>query len=85
MGKSTLDARQATTDEVSVSGLVAGDGGKILSEWMVEVEAKVDAILEAIGLNHQRGPDGKCVEGCWSCRVIETMDGIRVSRRIQGR
>jgi hypothetical protein len=66
-------------------------GDKTIDDWMNEMGAKMSAIevevstiLEAIALNHQKGPDGKCIQDCWSCRVIETMEGIRVSNRISG-
>jgi|GEM_PF-5698658 len=60
------------------------DGIGNLSEAFKDLKAKVDLLMEAISLAHQRNGDGKCVEGCWSCRVEDTMRGIKVHRKIGG-
>ncbi len=44
---------------------------------------KVDLILEAITLAHQKGPDGKCREDCWSCKVLGMMEEIKVARNLR--
>lgn len=55
-----------------------------LAERVEDLERLVGLILEAIDLNHRRGKDGKCVKACWSCRVRETMDGIKTAKRLMG-
>lgn len=44
---------------------------------------KVDIMLEAISLNHSKGPDGKCLPGCWSCKVEESLQAISVAKKME--
>lgn len=44
---------------------------------------KVDIMLEAISLNHAKGPDGKCLPGCWSCKVEESLQAISVAKKME--
>jgi hypothetical protein len=58
---------------------IDGEGiGVILRDLLV----KMDILIEAITTTHQVGPDGKCREDCWSCKLQETMRGIRVARKL---
>jgi len=65
------------------------DGKSVSVEEVVEMtqrvkvlEAKMDLLTEAIGLNHQKGADGACREDCWSCRVNDTIKCIETARRL---
>ena len=54
---------------------------------LAEVQAmlfKVDIMLEAISLNHSRGQDGKCLPGCWSCKVEESLKELSVAKKLGG-
>lgn len=53
-----------------------------LKEILQDLQTKVEILMEAITLAHQVGPDGKCLEDCWSCKVQETMRGIKVARKL---
>jgi hypothetical protein len=65
-------------DEIHIEGI--GN----LREAFLDLKAKVELLLEAIEVGHQRGDDGECVEGCWSCRIQETIKSVRVARKIGG-
>jgi len=43
---------------------------------------RADIMLEAISLNHVRGPDGKCLPGCWSCKVEDSLQAILVAKEL---
>jgi hypothetical protein len=43
---------------------------------------KLNNLLEAVALNHMKGPDGKCVDGCWSCKVEDSMRSLAVAKKI---
>ncbi len=53
-----------------------------LRDILKDLTMKVDILMEAIDSAHMRGPDGVCREDCWSCRVSETIQGIRVARKL---
>lgn len=63
-------------EDVHLEGL--GD----LKDILQDLTTKVDILMEAITMAHQVGPDGKCRDDCWSCKVQETMRGIRVARKL---
>lgn len=64
------------------------EGKSVSVEEIVEMtqrvkvmEAKLDLLIEAIGLNHQK-ENGVCREDCWSCRVNDTIKCIETARRL---
>lgn len=61
---------------------IAGIGS--MWEAFLALKERVDLLTDAIEAAHKRGDDGKCVEGCWSCRVEEAMRSIKVAKRIGG-
>jgi len=65
-------------DALSIEGV-----GNI-REAFLDLKAKVDLLMAAIELAHQKGDDGFCIVGCWSCRIEEIMQGIKVARKIGG-
>ncbi len=65
----------STNPELEIDGVGVG---AILRDLLV----KMDILIEAIMTTHQVGLDGKCREDCWSCKLQETMRGIRVARKL---
>ena len=53
-----------------------------LKEIIRDLSTKMDILMDAVLMSHQLGPDGKCREDCWSCRVRETIRGIQVARKL---
>jgi len=47
-----------------------------------DLAIKMNILMDAVLMSHQFGPDGKCREDCWSCRVQETIRGIQVARKL---
>jgi hypothetical protein len=45
---------------------------------------KLNNLLEAVALNHMRGPDGKCLPECWSCKVEDSMRSLAVAKKMEG-
>ena len=45
----------------------------------------LSTLEEAIALNHVKGPDGVCVEDCWSCKIKDTIKGTQVAEKLMGR
>ena len=68
----------------SISGDLEIEGIGSMKNAFLALKERVDLLADAIEAAHQRGDDGKCVEGCWSCRVEEAMRSIKVAKRIGG-
>lgn len=80
---------QAVAHQVAGSVQFTGDEGQSVSvnelvgmtQRVKVMEAKLDLLIEAIGLNHQK-ENGVCREDCWSCRVNDTIKCIETARRL---
>jgi hypothetical protein len=55
-----------------------------VKEILKDLAMKMDILMDAISLAHMKGPDGKCKEDCWSCKVMENIEGIKVARKLRG-
>jgi hypothetical protein len=74
-------SQAARRDDLHV-GDVHLEGLGDLKDILQDLTTKVDILMEAITMAHQLGPDGKCRDDCWSCKVQETMRGIKVARKL---
>lgn len=65
-------------DQIHIEGI-----GNLKEEFL-NLKAKVDLLVMAIEMAHQKDAEGNCVEACWSCRIAENIESIRVARKIGG-
>jgi hypothetical protein len=68
---------------LSADDLQLEDLGSV-KEILKDLAMKMDILMDAISLAHMKGPDGKCKEDCWSCKVMENIEGIKVARKLRG-
>ena len=68
---------------LSADDLQLEDIGSV-KEILKDLVMKVDILMDAIMSAHTKGPDGKCRDDCWSCKILETIEGIKVARKLRG-